>query len=378
MTPITIVTGFLGSGKTSLVAHLLDASDGHRIAVVVNDIANQNIDSAFLHGGEHIEQVSNDLIVAISGGLIGTDRRDELTDALLRLAERTSDEPLEAVVVETSGSSSVVEIIKLLENDPKLKAAYRLDTVIAMVDARTVADYWKDDLLRPIIGAQLSAADLIVLNKSDLVGRFALYRRRALIRKVNPHAEVGVAQFGRLPLEEIVVTGRRARVKPPVTPAAAGNVASRGVVAHHFVQRRAFHPKRLDAWMNQPWPGILRVKGFAWLCTDMDHVYVVDMAGQKREIGMEGTWYAALPATEIPKDEAVREAMRGHQFGDRRQSISIIGKPDAVERERRNLMACLLTAGEHDAGPTRWASYEDPIRPRFARAEAAVPRQDER
>lgn len=363
MTPITIVTGFLGSGKTSLVAHLLDNTPGRRIAVIVNDISTHNIDSAFLHGGEHIDAHSNDLIISISGGLIGSDRRGELLEALLKVA---AGEPVEAVLIETSGSSAVVEAIRLIGTSPQLKGRFRLDSVIALADARAVATHWRDDLLRPIMTAQLEAADLIVLNKSELIGRFNLHRRRALLRRVNGKAEMVNASFGRLPVEEIIATGRRERLGLGLPPATSANVASRGVVAHHFLQRRAFHPARLEEWLNRDWPGLLRVKGFAWLCTDMDHVYVVDYAGGKCEIGLEGTWYAALPADRQPTDPQVRRAMAGHQFGDRCQSLTIIGMPDAVERERRNLMGCLLTQGEHDAGPQRWISYIDPIRPRFA------------
>ena len=139
-------------------------------------------------------------------------------------------------------------------------------------------------------------------------------------------------------------------------------------MARFLTEERPFHPDRLDTWLNGEWPGIVRIKGFVWLASDMDHVYVIDVAGPQREVGKEGTWYAAIPEDERPEDAEITEQVNRGLYGDRRQALTIIGVPDAVERELRNLRACLLSGPELDRGPRGWRNMTDPIQARFAAA----------
>jgi G3E family GTPase len=376
MIPITVVTGFLGSGKTSLIAHLLDTAGDRRIAVIVNDLAAESIDTAFLHGGEHISMKESDLIRTIAGGRIGAGKRKDLEQTIQELAEHSR--PPEAIVIETSGSSPVLELSNRLYRHNKLKEKVYLDTVIAMVDTTTFGTYWKDTQLQPLLADQLAAADLIVLNKFDRAGFFQRLSGRRLVGKVNPGARLGTADFGRLPVEEIIATGRRpgqTETASAPTPSsqersiAPSNPAFHPLVARFLNEDRPFHPERLDRWLNTEWPGIIRIKGFVWLASDMEHVYVVDMAGPQREMGMEGTWYAAVPPEEVPDDPIIKEALAEGAFGDRRQAITVIGVPDAVERELRNLRQCLLSRTELDRGPRGWGQLDDPIARRFAASE---------
>lgn len=240
-----------------------------------------------------------------------------------------------------------------------------LDTVITVVDTSTVVDFLKDPQLTPLLEDQIRSADMVVLNKYDRAG---YWRRRAaqrLVRKINPEAHVGSSEFGRLPAEEVIATGRRLN-ETAAEVTTGTNPDFRPLVARFLREERPFHPERLDAWLNDDWPGIIRVKGFAWLATDMENVYVVDVAGPQREVGMEGTWYAALDAAERPDDEEIESAVAKGSYGDRRQAITVIGVPDAVERELRNLKACLLSGPELDRGPRGWRTLDDPITRRFA------------
>jgi len=380
MIPITIVTGFLGSGKTSLIAHLLDSTAGRRIGVLVNDLAQESVDTAFLNGGEHIETSDTELLRAIPGGRVGAGRRDALITGITSLLDL--DDPVEAIVVETSGSSPVLELQDALTRDASFAGRAVLDSVITMVDTSTYLEFRRDPQLQPLLTDQLAAADLVVLNKFDRAGYWRRRSTRKSVAKINDHAAIGTAEFGRLPVDEVIGTGRRAGFLErtgTVSPGSArlGNATNpnfRPLVARILKDTRPFHPERLDAWLNGEWPGVIRVKGFAWLATDMDHVYVIDVAGPQREIGLEGTWYAALPEEERPDEKKIVDAIENGPFGDRRQTITVIGVPDAVERELRNLRACMLSGPELDRGPRGWRNIADPIRARFtddeARAEA--------
>ena len=386
MIPITIITGFLGSGKTSLVAHLLDSAVERRIGVIVNDLATESIDTAFLHGGEYISMKESKLIRTIAGGRVGAGKQDELVDTIAAFV--TTEPPIEAIVIETSGSSPVLDLGTHLSREPRLKDTVRLDSIIAMVDTGTFGTYWKDPQLQPLLADQIAAADLVVLNKSDRARFWDRRRGKKIVRKINPAAHIGTAEFGRLPFDEIIATRRRGSGKtvpagdagpaantgasvPSVSPS---NPNFRPLVARFLREDRPFHPQRLDTWLNSEWHGIIRVKGFAWLATDMVHVYVIDIAGPQREVGLEGTWNAALPADEVPDDQETRTALEHGPFGDRRQGLTVIGLPNAVERELRNLRSCLLSDTEFDQGPRGWSSLNDPINARFA---AAAAQEDE-
>ncbi len=374
MIPITVVTGFLGAGKTSLIAHLLDNAAERKIAVVVNDLAVESIDVAFLRGGEHIAVASDDTIRAVAGGRAGIGR---LTDVIAEIESLARlPEPPEAIVVETSGSSPSAALSSAIDTAGELSSLVYLDRVIALVDVTSFTMYWKDRELRALITDQIASADLVVLNKNDRA-RFRQRRRtRRAVKRLNRDAEIGLTEFGRLPVDEIVATGRRRDGRAGENGDRAHKMSPttsrfQPVVARHIKETRPFHPERLDAWLDEPWPGIVRVKGFVWIATDMEHVFVLDVAGAQRELGMEGTWYGALGDDELPDDRDVRASLSAGPWQDRQQSITIIGTPDAVERELRRLRGCLLSDPELDRGPQGWSGLPDPILPRFVDDPAA-------
>jgi G3E family GTPase len=372
MIPITVVTGFLGSGKTSLIAHLLDSYTDGTIGVVVNDLANESIDAAFLRGGEHIDQESGWPIAVVAGGRAAVGRLEETINAVTELLEH--EPPPEAIVVETSGSSPARALVEALQTDKRIVDRAVVDSVLAMIDTTSIATYWRDPQLQPLVRDQLAAADMIVLNKFDRAGFWSRRASKRIARSVNPVAALGSAEYGRLPTNEIVGTNRRAArmsaetvgsVRRPHPSAASFSP----LVARHLEEALPFHPERLDQWLNDEWPGIVRVKGFVWLASDMEHVYVLDVAPGQREVGMEGTWYGALSESDRPQSEAVRRALQRGPWQDRHQSLTLIGAPDAVEREIRNIRRCMLSRPEIDRGPRAWRSLPDPIRLQFDAAE---------
>lgn len=375
MIPITVVTGFLGAGKTSLIAHLLDNTRDRRIAVVVNELAAASVDSAYLHGGEHIEMSDEPLLRSVSGGRAGAGKQSETLAQLVALTEL--DPPPQAIVVETSGSSPVAELAAEIHRSAALQGRAELDSVITMIDVTSLNFYWKDPQLRILLHDQLQTADLIILNKMD---RANFWMRRAalrIVKRTSHHSELVSAEFGRIPVEEMVATGRRSTRTEAVNGRDQSPVISNPrfhpVVARQVTEVRPFHPERLHHWLDSEWPGVIRVKGFAWLATDMNQVYVIDVAAEQREIGIEGTWYGALPPEERPDAPEVATAMAAGAWDDRRQTITVIGTPEAVEREMRNLRACLLTDTELDRGPHGWSRLNDPITAQFQADASASP-----
>ncbi|MFW5694113.1 MAG: CobW family GTP-binding protein [Alkalispirochaeta sp.] len=373
MIPITVVTGFLGAGKTSLIAHLLDNTQDRRIAVIVNELAASSIDSAYLHGGEHITLADEPLLRSVSGGRAGAGKESETIDQLVQLA--TMDPPPDAIVVETSGSSPVAALADRIHQAPALEGHAFLDSVITIIDVTSVNFYWKDPQLRILLHDQLHNADLVILNKMDRAGFWVRRSALALVKRATHHSELISAEFGRIPVEEMIATGRRstrnAAINGTEQSAVVSNPRFHPVVARLVTEARPFHPERLHQWLDSEWPGVIRVKGFAWLATDMNQVYVIDVAAAQREIGIEGTWYGALPAEERPDAPEISAALASGAWEDRRQTITVIGTPEAVEREMRRLRACLLTDTELDRGPHGWRRLNDPITAQFQIADAS-------
>ncbi|TVR67054.1 MAG: GTP-binding protein [Spirochaetaceae bacterium] len=366
MIPITLVTGFLGSGKTSLIAHILDNTPDRTVAVVVNDMAPRSIDCVYLRGGEFLQTGSDDLIRAIPGGRVGAGKLETLLEEILSLLDQ--DHKPEAILVETSGGSPALVLAETLENEPRLAGRARLDSIITVVDTSEFPRWWSDPLLRPVLEDQIRAADLVILNKYDRAGFFGRLRTRMTVRVLHRAAPVILAEFGRIDPEEVLNTGRHeGKTRPDRRH--RSNPNHYPLVARQLEEVRPFHPERLHLWLSQDWPGMIRVKGFLWLATDMDHVYVVDSIGSLRELGMEGTWYGAIPPEDVPDDPAVQSALQAGPHGDRRQSITVIGTPEAVEREMRNLRSALLSATELDRGPRGWRDLPDPIQPQFTETE---------
>lgn len=363
MIPVTIVTGFLGSGKTSLVAHLLDSTIDRSIGVIVNDLAVESTDVAYLHGGEHIQNRGSRRIRAVAGGRIGTNRRESLRTELKDLL---STEP-EAVVIETSGSSPVEQLIRAIA-ELETSGTITLDTVITVVDASNFESYRRDPRLRTLFSHQIEVADLVVLNKCDRTRAFDRFRARRLVRRLNRRAELGSTEFGRLPESEVIATGRRNRLglgtedrnTTRTTP-----IDDNQLLARQLQDRIPLHPERFEQWLDSEWPGIIRIKGFFWLATEMDQVFVLDAAGSQREIGLEGTWYAAVDPADRPENRDLRREIEENPHGDRRQALSIIGTPEAVERQLTELRRCLLTNPELESGVHAWARYRDPVTPQF-------------
>ena len=397
--PVTVLSGFLGAGKTTLLNHVLNNRSGLRVAVIVNDMSEVNIDAALVANKGALQRVDEKL-VEMSNGCICCTLREDL---LVEVGKLAREGRFDYLLIESTGISEplpVAETFTFTDDEGKgLADVARLDTMVTVVDAKAFPrdlggatelrerglalgdddDRTIDDLLVE----QVEFADVIVVNKADLVTPDQLAELQALLRRLNPGAKQVVAREGRVPLTEVLATGRfdfeRAAANPGWMAQLRGEEASEadeyGIRSFVYRARRPFHPERFDALLRSEWPGVVRSKGFFWLASRHDVCGEWHQAGGSCRTSPAGTWWATVPPTEWPDwSDPARAGIEANwrtPWGDRRQEIVVIGRHVDEAALRHRLDACLLTDGEMAGGPAAWAQMPDPFGPWVADAEEA-------
>ncbi|SHE56275.1 GTP-binding protein [Streptoalloteichus hindustanus] len=362
--PVTVLSGFLGSGKTTVLNHLLVNREGRRVAVVVNDMSEVNVDAALVGGG-HLERAPERL-VELTNGCICCTLRADLLDSVAELAERGR---FDAIVVESTGISEPLPVAATFEWDLGDGAALydvaRLDSMTTVVDVSTFLDLVRVDAtlagerigvdesdersLAELLVDQVEFADLLVLNKTDLVDGDHLARVEAVLTHLNPTARRVRTRYGVLPVADLLDTRRYDREAAAQAPGWARELAGthtpeteeygiRGVV---YRARRPFHPERLAGVLHREWPELLRSKGFFWLATRPD---------------VAGLWSQAGPNIAL-EPAALWSTMDGH----RGQEIAFIGVDLDPAEPFRRLDPALLTDAELAEGPEGWRRFPDPL-----------------
>jgi len=386
--PVTVLSGFLGAGKTTVLNRLLAASGGRRIAVIVNDLGEVNIDADLLRRGalKHVEAE----MVEMHNGCICCTLRSDLLDEITRLASLGFDH----IVIESTGIGEPLAIAETftfeLEDGSTLGDVAAIDAMITLVDGVGFLAEWKAGRSLAEVGqglgpedgrsitdllvAQVEFANVLVISKIDRTTAAKLDELEAVLRALNPDATILRAVQGNVPLSELLDTGafdmdeaRRAPGwmatlrddKPPET-------LEYGIESFVYRARRPFHAERVWAWLNEPgqWNNVLRSKGFFWLCTRMGVVGAWSQAGGSAACEAAGTWFAATPVDSWPDDpEILVEVNKSwvDPWGDRRQELVFIGQHLDRERISASLDTCLLTDDELAEGEDAWSRYADPF-----------------
>ncbi|WP_375759005.1 zinc metallochaperone GTPase ZigA [Corallococcus exercitus] len=394
--PVTVLSGFLGAGKTTLLNHVLHNREGLRVAVIVNDMSEVNIDAKLVGGAAALSRVDEKL-VELSNGCICCTLREDLLREVARLAREGR---FDYLLIESTGISEPLPVAETFtfadESGQGLSDVARLDTLVTVVDALHFLKDWEsaqalaerglaaaDEDERTVVDLlveQVEFADVLVLNKTDLVPAEDVARLAQVLRKLNPEASLVTAERGRVPLAAVLNTGRfdfeRARRAPGWLKALRGEhtpeTEAYGIRSFVFRGRVPFHPARLWRFLHGSWKGVLRSKGFFWLATRHDIAGLWAQAGGAASFEPGGLWWDAVPRSEWPEDAEARAELERDQVGphgDRRQEIVFITQDADHEEMARQLEACLLTAGELARGPARWARMRDPF-PAWARVEA--------
>lgn len=387
-TPVTVLSGFLGAGKTTILNQILGNAEGRRIAVIVNDMGEVNVDAALVRS--EVTRVDARLVEMQNGCICCTLRED----LLVEVARLAREGRFDAIVIESTGIGEPLPVAETfafeLEDGSSLSDLARLDTMVTVVDGLNFVNDWKqaDDLLQrgqalgpedtrtvtDLLVEQVEFADVLVISKADLAPPARLDQLEAVLRSLNPRALVIRARLGRVPLSAVLDTGRfdmeAARRAPGWMAVMRGQetpeTAEYGIASFVYRARRPFHPARFWAWLNTPdhWTTVLRSKGFFWLATRMDHVGVWSHAGGAAHCEAGGTWFAITPPEAWPGDPEVLLEVNRHweePWGDRRQELVFIGQSMDEAAIRAGLDACLLTGAELALGPDAWRDLDDPF-----------------
>ena len=388
--PVTVLSGFLGAGKTTLLNHILHNREGRRVAVIVNDMSEVNIDAALVKGSGAALNRAEEKLVEMSNGCICCTLREDL---LLEVAGLAREGQFDQLVIESTGISEPLPVAETFtfsdEAGRSLNDLARLDTMVTVVDVfNFVRDFSSSDSLvdrgqtrddqddRCVVDLlvdQIEFADVILLNKIDLVSEAELSQVTGIIKGLNPQAEVVYSKFGKVSLDTILNTERfsmeRAQEAPGWLKELRGEhtpeTEEYGISSFVYRARRPFHPERFMTALCTEWPGVLRSKGFFWLATRMEWAGNYSQAGAACRTEAAGFWWAAVPKTEWPDDQdQCEEIVRlwSQPWGDRRQEIVIIGQDMDRDAISAKLHACLLTDEEMALGPEKWkTAFFDPF-----------------
>ncbi|MEW4527658.1 zinc metallochaperone GTPase ZigA [Maioricimonas sp. JC845] len=392
--PVTVLSGFLGAGKTTLLNHILANRENMRVAVIVNDMSEVNIDAGLVRDGGADLSRTDERLVEMSNGCICCTLREDLLIEVGRLAREGR---FDYLLIESTGISEPLPVAETFtfedDHGNSLSRLAQLDTMVTVVDAGSfMKDFgsW-DDLTDRRIGLseeddrnivdllvdQVEFANVIVVNKTDLVTSYELEQLDQIIRRLNPGAEILHATEGRVPLSAVLGTGRfqlaEAEAMPDWLAVPRGEEETEteeyGISSFVYRRRRPFHPKRLDDVLAGDldeglFRGVLRSKGLMWIASRNDWAYDWSQAGCSIRMNPAGVWWASVPAEEWPSDEdeirEIRSRFAG-EYGDRHQELVLIGQGLDQERIERILDSCLLTDLEFLQGPDAWAQFEDPL-----------------
>jgi G3E family GTPase len=378
--PVTVLSGFLGAGKTTLLNRLLHNREGRRVAVIVNDMSEVNIDAALVQqGGAQLDRVEERLVEMSNGCICCTLREDLLVEVSRLAAEGRFD----ALVIESTGISEPLPVAETFtfedEDGVGLGDVARLDTRVTVVDAARFVDdlssrgqsLGEDDgrTVADLLVDQVEFADLVVLSKCDLVDEARVERTEHAVRQLNRGARIVRAEHGRVPIGELLGTGRfdfdEAAEHPGWLRVLRGEeepeTEEYGIGSFVYRRRRPFHPERLWAAVHEPWPGVLRSKGFFWLVSRPAIVGEWSTAGPIINLGAVGTWWATQPEAAWPDD--VRERIAAEwdpEFGDRRQGLVFIGQSLDREAFVARLDAALMSDEELAGGCEATLALPDP------------------
>ena len=389
--PVTVLSGFLGAGKTTLLNQVLNNREGRKVAVIVNDMSEVNIDAALVEKGGAELSRTEEKLVEMSNGCICCTLRDDLLQEVSRLAQEGK---FDYLLIESTGISEPIPVAQTFtfedEEGVSLSHISRLDTMVTVVDAASfLRDYNEAESLQSrgeslgeednrtvtdLLIDQIEFADVIVLNKLDLVTKEQAEKVEAIVKALNPVAEIIPTTRSEVPLNRVLDTNLFDYAK---AEASAGwirelqgehtpETEEYGISSFTYKTSMPFDGKKINTFFEDKsnWNGVLRSKGFFWVAADHRIAYEWAQAGGVNAVRPVGFWWSAMPQDnwQMPEEQRPDNQPDWHEnFGDRKQLLVFIGQEMDEEKIRAGLDACLLEESVANSGMNSWPEFENPF-----------------
>ena len=389
--PVTVLSGFLGAGKTSLLNRVLNNREGRRVAVIVNDMSEVNIDAALVERGGAELSRTDEKLVEMSNGCICCTLRDDLLAEVSRLAKEGR---FDYLLIESTGISEPIPVAQTFtfedENGVSLSQVARLDTMVTVVDAASfLRDYNAAEALSArgeslgeedrrtvtdLLIDQIEFADVIVLNKLDLVSDRQALEVEAILKALNPGARILTAIRGEVPIESVLETGlfnyesasKSAGWIRELEGEHTPETEEYGISSFTYRTSQPFDAEKLWAFLQdeENWRGVLRSKGFFWVAADHRVAYEWAHAGGVSKVKPAGMWWAAVPRERWGHPDGQRPDQQSDwhpRFGDRAQQLVFIGQQLDEAATRARLDECLLEERLASIDSKFWVALTNPF-----------------
>ena len=388
--PVTVLSGFLGAGKTTVLSHILNNREGKKVAVIVNDMSEINIDAAIVQKDVSLNR-SEEKLVEMSNGCICCTLREDL---LLEVNKLAKEGRFDYLVIESTGISEPLPVAETFtfsdEDGVSLSDVADLDTMVTVVDAvNFLKDYEEAKYLQEageslgeedersvadLLVDQIEFADVILVSKTDLASTDDIERLMAILKTLNTNAKIFPIANGQVDIDSVLSTGlfdfERAQQAPGWLKEMRGEhvpeTEEYGIASFSYVARRPFHPQKFHDFLHgtEKYGKLIRSKGYFWLATRPEFAGNWSQAGGIARYDFAGMFWMAVPRENWPTDEeslATIQESWVEPFGDMRQELVFIGQNLDKDGMIKELDDCLLSEEDVLRGRTYWATLADPF-----------------
>lgn len=388
--PVTVLSGFLGAGKTTVLSHILNNRQGRKVAVIVNDMSEINIDSAIVQSEVSLNR-SEEKLVKMSNGCICCTLREDLLEEVTKLSKEGR---FDYLVIESTGISEPLPVAETFtfadENGVSLSDVADLDTMVTVVDAvNFMKDYDEAKYLQDtgeslgdedersvadLLVDQVEFADVILISKTDLVSSADIERLTAILKTLNTDAKIVPISQGQVDIDEVLNTGlfdfERAQQAPGWLKEMRGEhvpeTEEYGIGSFTYEARRPFHPEKFHEFLHgtDKYGKLIRSKGYFWLASRPEFAGQWSQAGGIARYGFAGMFWKAIPEKNWPTDEEYLASIKKswvEPFGDMRQELVFIGQGLDKSGMTSALDDCLLSEEDVLRGKAYWTTLQDPF-----------------
>ncbi|MCI8961764.1 MAG: GTP-binding protein [Clostridia bacterium] len=367
--PITLLTGYLGAGKTTLINHILNNQEGYKVAVIVNDIGEVNIDASLIGKGGVVTE-TNDSLVPLQNGCICCTLKVDLMQQIVDLIKSKN---FDYILIEASGICEPIPIaqtITVLQDSTEqygLPKICRLDNVVSVVDALRLRDEFNcgeelekeeidDEDIENLLIQQIEFCNTLILNKVDELSKEELEKVKAVIKKLQPNAKIIETNYSKVDVKDIMDTnsfdfeeaamsaGWAQELDKTEEEEEEGETEEYGIGTFVYYRRKPFDEAKFEGFINKFPKNIIRCKGIVWFNNDYEMSYVFEQAGKQKGIYEGGEWIATFPEEEIKilrKQHTDLERDWDDKIGDRMVKLVFIGQNMDKELISKELDRCI-------------------------------------